>query len=82
MSSEFFEKIKFREKQDTTSPDCMDMQRDSHHDNKEIAGRADCMRKLYGHLHLENLEIISSLRKVKVVKSNESNLGITIFLRI
>ena len=35
MSSEFFEKIKFREKQDTTSPDCMDMQRDSHHDNKE-----------------------------------------------
>ncbi|XP_040113593.1 olfactory receptor 51L1-like [Oryx dammah] len=27
MSSEFFEKIKFREKQDTISPDCMDMQR-------------------------------------------------------
>ena len=51
MSFEFFEKIKFREKQDTSSPDHMDMQRVSHHDNKEIEGRADCMRKLYGHLH-------------------------------
>lgn len=54
MSSEFFEKIKFREKQDTTYPDRMDMQRGSHHDNKEIEGRADCMRKLYGHLHFSS----------------------------
>ena len=51
MSSEFFEKIKFREKQDTISPDRMDMQRGSHHGNKEIERRADCMRKLYGHLY-------------------------------
>lgn len=51
MSAEFFEKIKFRGKQDTISPDLMDMQRGSHHGNKEIERRADCMRKLYGHLY-------------------------------